>query len=77
MDVGLSSKTTIRYINISQLANHLDHHIIDALPVLHAFTGCDHTAAFINKGKKKKKKKAFELIQKDASFTVAFSNIGT
>ena len=39
MDVGLSNKNTRRYVNISQVANHLDHHIIDALPALHAFTG--------------------------------------
>ena len=51
MDVGLSSNNTRRYINISQLAVHLDKSMVAALPALHAFTGSDYTASFMNKGK--------------------------
>ena len=53
MDVGLSSNNTRRYINISQLTHKLDSNVLKALPGIHAFTGCDYTASFLNKGKVK------------------------
>ena len=46
VDVGLSSSNTRHYINISQLVGYLDVAIVDALPVLHAFTGSDDSASF-------------------------------
>ena len=39
MDFGLSSNNVRRYINISQLVDHLLQELIDALSALHAFTG--------------------------------------
>ena len=60
MDFGLSSNNTRRYIDISQLVDHLPHDLIDALPDLHAFTGSDYTASMMNKGKLK----ALELMMK-------------
>ena len=47
----LSSNNTRRYINISQLVDHLPQDLIDAVPALHAFTGADYTAPMMNKGK--------------------------
>ncbi len=51
MDVGKSSNNTRRYIDVSSLADHLGVDLCKALPGLHAFTGCDYTAAFYRKGK--------------------------
>ena len=53
MDVGVSSNNTRRYINISQITHNLDNNISKALPGIHAFTGYDHTASFLNKGEVK------------------------
>ena len=53
MDFGLSSNNTRRYIDISQLVDHLPQDLIDALPALHVFTGSDYAASMMNKGKLK------------------------
>ena len=72
MDTSLRSNNTRRYI--SQLVGPLDINIINALPALHAFTGCDYNAAFMDKGKLK----ALQLIMKsdNNAFRDAFSNLG-
>ena len=72
MDFGLSSNNTRRYINISQLVDHLPQDVIDALPALHAFTGSDYTASMMNKGKLK----ALELMMKSDIYTQAFAGLG-
>jgi hypothetical protein len=72
MDVGLSTNNTRRYISISTLVSHLDQSVIDALPALHAFTGSDYTASFMNKGKIR----ALQLMMKERSFTDAFAALG-
>ena len=63
MDVGLSSNNTRRYINISQLTHKLDSNVLKALPGIHAFTGCDYTASFLNKGKVKPLEKNDSMIR--------------
>lgn len=73
MDVGLSTNNTRRYINISQLVDHLDENVLNGLPALHAFSGCDYTAAFMNKGKVR----PFELMIKNQEFSEAFAALGT
>ena len=40
-----------RLIDISSIASNLGDQIAEALPGLHAFTGCDCTSAFVRKGK--------------------------
>lgn len=72
MDVGLCSNNTRRFINICQLINQMNPKVIDALPALHAFTGCDYTASFMNKGKIK----ALDLLAKHDHFKDAFGNLG-
>ena len=63
-----------RYINISQRVRHFNRNAINALPALHAFTGCDYTGAFMGNGKLK----ALQLIIKSDTnaFQDAFSNLG-
>ena len=72
MDVGLNGNNTRRYINISQMVSEISSSLIDALPGLHAFTGCDVTAAFMNKGKSK----PLEIMRKNDSYMETFSRLG-
>lgn len=65
-------------INVSQLAitlNTTTPHLTSALPGLHAFTGCDFTAAFFRKGKVK----ALQLLENDTSerYVEAFKLLST
>ena len=73
MDAGKSSNNNRRLIDISQLAAVLGSNVCKALPGIHAFDGCDFTAAMYYQGKGKifelacgKKKdvylKAFEVL---------------
>ena len=45
-------KTRNIYLEISAIADAAGPHLCDALPGLHAFTGCDPTSAFAGKGKR-------------------------
>ena len=45
-------KTRNIFLEISAIADAAGPHLCDALPGLHAFTGCDATSAFSGKGKK-------------------------
>ena len=51
MEVGLSSKNNLRYIQINAVYEHFGENMCKAMPALHAFTGSDYTAAFCRKGK--------------------------
>ena len=51
MDVGNSGQNNRRYIDITSLADDLGSEICHALPGVHAFTGCDYTAAMVRRGK--------------------------
>jgi len=53
MDVGTSGRGNRRYVNISAIATQIGYQLCKALPGFHAYTGCDYTAAFIRKGKKR------------------------
>ena len=72
MDVGLSSNNSRRYINISEIMSHMDDAVIQALPGLHAFTGCDYTSSFLNKGKIK----PMELMLKNDMYIEAMAKLG-
>lgn len=72
MDVGLSSSNNRRYIEVNKLGSVLGQSICDALPAVHAFTGCDYTAAFVRKGKVR----PFSLVEKSTLFQKAFAALG-
>ena len=62
MDCGTENKR--RYINITSIVNALENKqpgLPAAMPGLHAFTGCDFTAAFYRKGKIK----PYEILEND------------
>ena len=72
MDVRLSSNNTRRFINISQLANHMDKKVVAALPGFHAYTGSDFTASFMGKGKMR----PYDIMIQNEKFTNAFACLG-
>ena len=72
MDGGLSSTNTRRYINISNMVQHMPPASLDALPGLHAFTGTDFTSSFMHKGKVN----AIELMLKIKSHMDVLAKLG-
>ena len=72
MEVGLSSNNTRRFINVSQLVNHMGKEVVAALPGFHAYTGTDFTASFMGKGKMR----PFDIMIKNEKFTNAFACLG-
>ena len=73
MDVGTSGHGNRRYVNISAIASRIGPECCSALPAFHAYTGCDYTAGFVRKGKKR----PFAILEKDERFLQAFSAIAT
>ena len=72
MDAGINAKNTRRLINISELARKFPPDVTDALPALHALSGCDYTASFIRMGKQK----PYKVMVKDERFTKAMCSLG-
>ena len=60
-----------RLVNVTNMAKSLGAPICQAMPFLHAFTGCDTISAFHNKGKKK----AVDVLKKDAELQDVFGSI--
>ena len=72
MDAGHSSTNTRRFINMTSIVHILPRIVCEALPGLHAFTGSDFTASFLNKGKIR----PYEIMCKSAVFTACFADLG-
>ena len=53
MDVGTSGRGNRRFVNVSTIASRIGPECCSALSAFHAYTGCDYTAAFVRKGKKR------------------------
>lgn len=70
--VKTGHRSNRRCINCHVISQHLGADVCQALPGLHAFTGCDSTSAFVGKGKKK----AFDLICRDAEAASAMTLLG-
>lgn len=58
-------------INCTKLASKLGPKLCKSLPAFHAFTGCDYTAAFYNKGKVK----PFKLFSKNEKYQTVFTSL--
>ena len=72
LDVGLNSNNTRRYINITEHDKNLGSDMCKALPGLHAFTGCDYTAALMRKGKVC----MLAMVEKSEKFQESFGQLG-
>ena len=70
LDVGHNNKNNRRYIDVSDLAQHVGPQLCAALPGFHAFTGSDYTASFCRKGKVR------PLAIMEKKFVPAFSSLG-
>ena len=73
MDVGTIGKNDRWYIPLSAIASSLGTGICAALPGFHAFTGCDHTSAFVRKGKAR----PLALVEKDVEIQKVFEQLAT
>ena len=72
MYVNVSMCVYVKYVNVSVLTDSLGPLLSSAIPVFHAFTGCDYTAAFARKGKLK----PFVLLEKNKHFQNVFATLG-
>lgn len=52
MDARTSSKGNRRYVNVTAIGEEIGADYCKALPAFHAYTGCDYTVTFWQKGKK-------------------------
>ena len=72
LEVGVFSKNTLRYINLTDLHNKLGTRLCRALLFLHALTGCDYTASFYRRGKVK----PLKLLEKNPDLQETFASFG-
>ncbi|KAH9635594.1 hypothetical protein HF086_012263 [Spodoptera exigua] len=66
-----SNNQSVDCINCTDLALKLGIKLCQSLPAFHAFTGCDYTAAFYNKGKVK----PFQLFLKNEKYQTVFASL--
>ena len=71
-ELGVQAKIILRYIDINQLHTTLGQSLCDALPVYHAFIGCDYTASF----SRRRKVTPLNLFEGDISVQNAFFQLG-
>ncbi|XP_049316678.1 uncharacterized protein LOC125779383 [Bactrocera dorsalis] len=70
-DLGVGNAR--RYIDISTLFEKLGPLVSQALPALHALTGCDYNPAFYRRGKKR----PFDILMGSITMQKAFANLGS
>ena len=70
-DTGVGDKR--RVIDIRSASKSFSDDFLEALPGLHAFSGCDTTSAFIRQGKAK----PLRILEKNACFLSFFYKLGT
>lgn len=73
MDVGNSNNNSRRYIDVTLLADTLGKELCEALPGLHAFTGCDYSPSFNGKGKVR----PLNIVENSPSFRRTFGELGS
>ena len=73
METGKQGDNSLRYIDINEIAKEIGDTLCQSLPGFHSFTGCDHTAAFFKKGKKKT---TIQNSRKNAAYQEAFASLG-
>ena len=66
------SETRMNYVDIPAIGNVLGRNVCEALPGMHAITGCDTGSSFAGKGKLS----AFQLVKKNVSFQELFATFG-
>ena len=69
---GFATDNSLQYIHINQIINEYGITLCEALPGLHAFTGCDYTPAFSRRGKVK----PLRVLKKSIPHQQAFVSLG-
>jgi len=69
--MGVESKNNLRYVSINQIYSSLYQLVCSALPAFHAFFGCDYTAAF----SRKEKKRPLKPLEANQETQCVFSNL--
>ena len=72
MDIGNSNNNSCRYIDATLLADTLGKELCEALPGLHAFTGCDYCPSFKGKGKERQ----LHIVENSPRFRRVFGDLG-
>jgi hypothetical protein len=73
MEIGTMSNNSLRFIDITKLAENLGIQLSQSLPAFHAFTGCDFSPSFVGKGKAR----PLNLLMKYPDCQRAFSLLGS
>ncbi len=73
LEVGLASKNTSRFVDVTSLSKILGSSLCKALPEFHAFTGCDYSPSFAFK----RKVRPLTLLEKNPSIQNAFVKLGS
>lgn len=70
--LSTGTKERQRYIDITAIGQSLGDDVCLALPVMHVFTGCDSTSAFVGKGKKQ----ALQFVESDPDLCTVTKIVG-
>ena len=73
IEQGYASDNSLEYIHVNHIIQHYGGKFCQALPGLHAFTGCDYTQAFMGRGKVK----PIKILEKPVEFQEAFIALDT
>ncbi len=73
LEVGLASKNTLRFVDVTSLSKLLGSSLCKALPEFHAFTGCDYSPSLAFK----RKVRPLTLLEKNPSAQNAFAKLGS
>jgi hypothetical protein len=72
MDIGHDSNNNRKFIDVTQLSQTLGPSVCNALPGIHAFTGCIFTSAFARKCKVR----PLEILMQSKIYQHAFQQLG-
>lgn len=73
IELGLASKNTIRFVDLTSLSKRLGPKLCKSLPGFHALTGCDYTPSFAYKGKMR----PLSMLEKNGDAQTAFGKLGS
>ena len=73
LEVGSYNKNNHRFIDVNSICEHLGESLSNAIPAIHAFTGCDYLPAFSRKAKTR----PLSILEKNKEFQIAFASLGT
>lgn len=72
MFIKCSSKTRVKYLDVSRIVERIGASTCKSLPGFHAFTGCDIVSAFQRRGKVL----VFRIVAQDQGFREVFQELG-